>query len=365
MEKYYRIISTSLKDFGVSNHQELWEKVKALGYKGFEIDCISEIKTVDEANSTIEAVFSTADEDRHGDIVLQNWDLKYFKKNPVIINSHNYYDATEVIGKAVSIKVIDGKLQGKIKFAVEENPKAKIIYDLYKGGFLNAFSVGFIAKEFDDKGTILKSELLEVSAVSVPANAMAMAKAKGIEVNKLFDDGKGGKKDIKNKEFKDWSDGDVEARLKIRDIAEFEDGAFEKIIFKTDIPIVRAIVGVLKSNDGKKAVQSLFFPKADGWALDDAKKWFEARKKELLEPITQKEGSNGFVIVEKNKTLSAIAKVANDKIEKRKSALQKIIQAIKVTSEVTADAQGAPAEKLAETNRLINQAVRKLVKLKE
>jgi hypothetical protein len=144
------------------------------------------IKGVEEETFTLEAIFSTEDEDRHGDIVRQNWDLKQFKKNPVILNSHNYWSATDVIGKAEKIGVKNGQLEGKIKFAVEENPIAKIIFDLYKGGFLNAFSVGFIPKEFSDKGEILKSELLEISAVSVPANAMALAKSAGIDLKPLF-----------------------------------------------------------------------------------------------------------------------------------------------------------------------------------
>ena len=146
------------------------------------------VKSVDEETSTLEAVFSTEDEDRHGDIVRQNWDLKQFKKNPVILNSHNYWSATDVIGKAEKIGIKNGQLEGKIKFAVEENPIAKIIFDLYKGGFLSAFSVGFIPKEFSDKGEILKSELLEISAVSVPANAYALAKSAGINLKPLFKD---------------------------------------------------------------------------------------------------------------------------------------------------------------------------------
>lgn len=149
------------------------------------------LKRVDLENASLYGIFSTADEDRHGDIVEQNWDLKNFKKNPVILNSHNYGDATEVIGKATEIGVNKKEtiktLEGSIQFAVKENPKAKIIFDLYAGGFLSAFSVGFLPKEFDDKGKILKSELLEISAVSVPANAMALAKAKGIDVDNLYD----------------------------------------------------------------------------------------------------------------------------------------------------------------------------------
>lgn len=146
------------------------------------------LKGVNDEKKTLNVVFSTADEDRHGDVVEQNWELKNFLANPVILNSHSYGDATEVIGRALpeTVRVVDGKLEGTIQFAVDENPKAKIIYDLYKGKFLNAFSVGFIPKAFDEEGKILLSELLELSAVAVPANQMALAKSAGIEVNKLM-----------------------------------------------------------------------------------------------------------------------------------------------------------------------------------
>lgn len=152
-----------------------------------------EVKSIDKDMGTLEAIFSTQDVDRHGDVVLQDgWDISMFKKNPVILNSHNYGDAAEVIGKASNVKVEQKKLQGKITFAVNENPKAKVIFDLYAGGFLNAFSVGFIPTKFKqnkdgstDWYTIEEAELLEVSAVSVPANARALAKAKGIDIDML------------------------------------------------------------------------------------------------------------------------------------------------------------------------------------
>jgi len=152
-----------------------------------------EVKSIDKEMGTLEAIFSTQDVDRHGDVVLQDgWDISMFKKNPVILNSHNYGDAAEVIGKASNVRVEAKKLQGKITFAINENPKAKVIFDLYAGGFLNAFSVGFIPTGFKsnkdgstDYYTIETAELLEVSAVSVPANARALAKAKGIDIDTL------------------------------------------------------------------------------------------------------------------------------------------------------------------------------------
>lgn len=156
------------------------------------------VKKVDKENYTMRAVVSTQSEDRHGDVVVQSgYDFKNFLKNPVILNSHNYGDATEVIGKAISVEQFGkgkrARTEMVIKFAVEENPKrAKVIFDLYAAGFLNTFSVGFKAKAFEtDKNGVInwsvitEAELLEVSAVSVPANAQALAKAKGIDIDAL------------------------------------------------------------------------------------------------------------------------------------------------------------------------------------
>jgi len=177
--------------------------------------------SIDKDNSSLRGIFSTEDEDRQGDVIRQDWDLKSFKKNPVVINSHQYYDATEVIGKVEDIKVNkDKQLEGKIKFASEENPKAKIIFDLYAGGFLNAFSVGFIPKEFDNKGTILKGELLELSTVSVPANAFALAKSKGIDIDGLY------KFPIEEKEVKEEEVEEKEIEVKeevVEEVAKKEE----------------------------------------------------------------------------------------------------------------------------------------------
>lgn len=156
-----------------------------------------EIKTIDKDKYTLTMVASTQDVDRHGDVVIQSgWDLRQFKKNPVILNSHNYGDVTEVIARATRSEIVgsgkSAKLEQDWEFAVKENPKAKIAFDLYAGGFLSASSVGFIPTKFKqnkdgstDYYTIEEAELLEVSAVSVPANARALAKAKGIDVDVL------------------------------------------------------------------------------------------------------------------------------------------------------------------------------------
>jgi hypothetical protein len=62
-----------------------------------------------------------------------------------------------------------------------DNPKGMLAYNLASKGFLNATSVGFIPQDFSDDGKILKSELLEDSAVSVPANQEALFEKKELE----------------------------------------------------------------------------------------------------------------------------------------------------------------------------------------
>ena len=129
-------------------------------------------------DNTLWVTMSTDDMDRHGEEVSQNWNLESFLGNPVVLNGHQYNDTTEAIGRVDVLIQKEHSLEGKIRFAVEENPKANIIFDLYKGGFLNAFSVGFIPGEEEN-------ELLELSAVTVPANALALAKAKGVDVGEM------------------------------------------------------------------------------------------------------------------------------------------------------------------------------------
>ena len=54
---------------------------------------VEKIEQLDEGSKSFIAVASTEDEDRDKDIIRQDgWDLKNFKKNPVVPWSHNYWD---------------------------------------------------------------------------------------------------------------------------------------------------------------------------------------------------------------------------------------------------------------------------------
>lgn len=145
---------------------------------------------LERKGNEIMGIASTENPDRDGEIILQNgWDLEDFKKNPVILASHNYGQFP--IGKVTDIAIKDGKLLFTAIFS-ESTQLARDAYALIKEGILNAFSVGFIPREWQDPeagqnadSIISKASLLEISVVSVPANAEAIVLAKGMKDNAL------------------------------------------------------------------------------------------------------------------------------------------------------------------------------------
>jgi len=137
-----------------------------------------EVKQIDEKNRSFWAVASTDVPDRFGDVILQEgWVLDKFKKNPVIPWGHDY--SKPPVARAKEIYVEGGQL-----IFLAEFPKpgsydlADIVWELYRQGFLKAFSVGFIPLEWEPNEhggiTYKKQELLEISAVTVPANPEAL-----------------------------------------------------------------------------------------------------------------------------------------------------------------------------------------------
>ena len=124
--------------------------------------------------------------DRSGETMTHDgWELDNYQKNPVFLYAHDY--STTPIGKAVQVSTGMKGLEFDIQFVPKEiDPFAEKVRQLYKGGYLNAVSVGFITKQTQSNadGTlaILKKELLELSAVPVPCNPQALQNAyqKGI-----------------------------------------------------------------------------------------------------------------------------------------------------------------------------------------
>lgn len=146
-------------------------------------------KVKDLGEGKLEAIVSTNDVDRSGEVVdIEGIDIKNYEKNPVVMWAHDYSKpplaktlslTKEKIGKKMVMKTV-------MEFATSISDLAREVYNLYKGGFMNAFSIGFIPLEMEGN-TYTKSELLEYSAVPIPANpnALLLAKAKGIDTDIL------------------------------------------------------------------------------------------------------------------------------------------------------------------------------------
>jgi uncharacterized protein len=164
-----------------------------------------ETSQIDIGERTLVAVVSDDSVDRYGDIIeAAGWDLTNFKNNPVIPWAHatgGFFTAAELpVGKAEDVWVEGNKLYAKIKFA--DHAKAEDVWNLYKDGFLRAFSVGFLPKKYEamyeGEGReahfigyrFQESELLEISAVPVPANpnALALAMQKGLRLEHIGKD---------------------------------------------------------------------------------------------------------------------------------------------------------------------------------
>lgn len=135
------------------------------------------------------AVATTAVEDRHGEVVsVEGWDMKNFKKNPVLLWAHDH--AEIAVGMAKNLKLVDkGSKSARWVFEPvfhDLTPAAKALKALYNGytdsegnqipPVLNSFSVGFRPTEMEGN-TYTKQELLEISAVNVPANPEARVMA--------------------------------------------------------------------------------------------------------------------------------------------------------------------------------------------
>lgn len=149
------------------------------------------VRTEDMGERTVRFTISKEVVDRDGDILRATGvDFTNYMKNPVFLSFHNTHEFP--LGKVTRFWVEGNSVKADVYFpTVEElstNPeqaseKAKIVdfaYCCYKTGMLNAVSVGFIPiewKETKDGWDILKWELLEFSAVAVPANQDAIAEA--------------------------------------------------------------------------------------------------------------------------------------------------------------------------------------------
>ena len=129
-------------------------------------------------------VASTGEVDRHGDTVAPDgWRLDAYRANPVVLWAHDYRQPA--IGRAPAVWRQDGSLLASIEFAPTDF--ARTVAGLYQQGYQRGVSVGFRPIRFEERRDarsgaflgirFLEQELLEISAVPVPANGNALLRA--------------------------------------------------------------------------------------------------------------------------------------------------------------------------------------------
>lgn len=156
---------------------------------------VAECKAIDPETRSVDFVISTAAVDRMGDtIAVDGWKLDTYRKNPVVLWAH---DASELpVAKASNVRIEDGKLKARAEFVPKEiSGKANAVFEMIRGGFLSATSVGFAPIKYafteapDRKYGIdfIEQELLEFSVVPIPANAEALVEARsaGIDIEPI------------------------------------------------------------------------------------------------------------------------------------------------------------------------------------
>lgn len=133
-------------------------------------------------------VASTPVEDRYKDIVAGPWRLRDYRANPVVPWTHDYW--IPPVGRAEHVREEDEDLMADIRWDDHEsNPLGRTVAHQYREGFLSAVSVGFRPNKvtrrsempadhphYGEKGLLFTdNDLLEISAVPIPANPKALA----------------------------------------------------------------------------------------------------------------------------------------------------------------------------------------------
>jgi uncharacterized protein len=136
--------------------------------------------------------------DRYGDIIrAAGWQLDNFRKNPVLLYGHQSRNLP--VGKVDPIGIEGTRLIAHGEFVPEGvDPFADSVAAMFKGGFLNASSVGFMPlkkpnaiwaaddpehEKWPTGYEYTSHELLELSIVPVPANPNALALARSFSLS--------------------------------------------------------------------------------------------------------------------------------------------------------------------------------------
>ena len=148
---------------------------------GYEYEGNGEKEYEEKENDIFTFVVSTPEVDRYGTIIVPSGiDYTAYLANPIVLAQHDsdQWPIGRCLGFAMNGENLEATIQ--VECVTEEGKK---LTKLINAGFVKAVSVGIIPTEYeeqtiDGKKVIVytKSELVEFSVVSVPANRQALIK---------------------------------------------------------------------------------------------------------------------------------------------------------------------------------------------
>ena len=372
----------------------------------------SEVKEVEGEKRVL--VFTGSDEtlDRMDEIIrAEGWQLKNYKKNPVFQWVHNY--SLPPLGKSrrTWIDREEKKLKFEIEFAGPDieypanMPSPETVYQLYKGGFLRAVSVGFIPIEHEEgegsdedygkpskkpRRIYTKQDLLELSAVPVPANPNALQEAETAgflskterktveewvrrdsldkpEVDPLVEEGEVAEPvDIctfeeleGNPEEKPYPN---EHACRLRDPKDFQEGSFRRMKREHEGKEYSVIMGRLKGEDS--LTDQAFRYKKDVWEVSEARAHCKDHKGSF-EPAGESSVSQALVGDELDYLIDCVREVGlnADAIESSWELVREIMRIagddipVDISEKVGAVLNTKNRERLAEIKRLAQEVL--------
>jgi HK97 family phage prohead protease len=161
------------------------ELVKRNGYEEHSEHEYNEQQTANKESDIYTFIVSTPEVDRYGTIIVPSGiDYTSYLNNPIVLAQHDSDDWP--IGKCLGFAMNGENLEATLQLH-RITDEACEVADLIAAGFVKAVSVGIIPLEYEEKvidgkkvTIYTKSELVEFSIVSIPANREALIK-KSIE----------------------------------------------------------------------------------------------------------------------------------------------------------------------------------------
>lgn len=111
-------------------------------------------KVIDQGQGIVEYIASNEAKDSYNEIIRANgWRFSQFAKNAPFVDSHDYSNIENLLGKVIEYKVVGNQLIETVQWAIDvpSNQKARIGWDMTRAGYLCAVSVGFRPTKYATK----------------------------------------------------------------------------------------------------------------------------------------------------------------------------------------------------------------------